>query len=134
MSFVESLRRVRRADYVRLCQVEGQCLPLRIHRCESFICRLRGLMFRRQLRSDDALLFVQPNEARWGSAIHMFFVFFSIGVVWLRGDGVVVDTALAKPFRPFYMPRKPARCFIEGPPSILSQVSIGDQLYVKADL
>jgi len=88
-------------------------------------------MFRGRLPEDEALFFVQGSEDRVGASIHMFFVFFSIGVVWLDTDGLVVDTVLAKPFRPFYAPRKPARYFVEGPPALISCVSIGERLHVE---
>ena len=116
---------------IRLCHQDGRCLPLRVRRCATFICRLRGLMFRRRLPEDEALLFVQGSEDRLGAAIHMFFVFFSIGVVWLNADGTVVDKVLAKPFRPLYAPGGPARYIVEGPPALLSWVSIGERLAIE---
>jgi hypothetical protein len=118
--------------YVRLCHADGRCLPLRVRRCETFLCKLRGLMFRGKLTEDEALFFVQGSEDRLGAAIHMFFVFFSIGVVWLDTEGLVVDTVLAKPFRPFYAPRGPARYFVEGPPEMLSWISTGERLHVES--
>lgn len=131
MSLAEGLRHLPKIGDVRLCHEDGRCLPLRVRRCESFGCRWRGLMFRRGLDADEALLFVQGSEDRMGAAIHMFFVFFALGVVWLDDDGVVVDAVLAKPFRPFYAPSDPARYFVEGPPSLLSWVSIGERLRVE---
>ncbi len=131
MSITETLSRIARNRDVCLCHEDGRCLPQRVRRCETFGCRLRGLMFRRRLAEDEALLFVQKAEGRMGVSIHMFFVFFAIGVVWLNSDGVVVDSALAKPFRPFYAPSGPARYFVEGPPSLLSQVSTGERLHLR---
>jgi hypothetical protein len=131
MRIAEALRRIPKTGEVRLCHEDGACLPLRVRRCETFTCRLRGLMFRRRLAEDEALLFVQGSEDRLGASIHMFFVFFDIGVVWLDREGSVVDTVLAKPFRPFYAPSGPARYFVEGPPSLLSWVSTGERLDVR---
>ena len=131
MSLTDALRQLPKRGAVRLCHADGRCLPLRVRRCETFTCRLRGLMFRKPLAEDEALLFVQGTEDRLGAAIHMLFVFFPIGVVWLDTAGTVVDKVLAEPFRPFYAPRGPARYFIEGPPSLLSQVSIGETLRVE---
>ena len=131
MAVARHLDRVGEARVVRLCPEDGSCLPLRVRRCDSFSCRLRGLMFRRELASDEALLFVQKAEDRMGTSIHMLFVFFPIGVVWLDAEGRVVDTVLAKPFRPLYAPQAPAQYFIEGPPSMLSEVSVGDRLRVE---
>jgi uncharacterized membrane protein (UPF0127 family) len=96
--------------------------------CARFTCRLRGLTFRRQLGDDEGLLLVGERESRLDAAIHMLFVFFPIAVVWLDGGGCVVDAQLARPFRPFYVPRASARDVLEGPPSLMESVQVGDYL------
>jgi uncharacterized membrane protein (UPF0127 family) len=101
---------------------------LSVRRCRSFLCRLRGLTFRRAIGKDEGILLVGNRESRADAAIHMFFVFFSIAVVWLDKNGKIVDTMLARPFRPFYAPRAPARDVLEGPPSLLEKVKIGDRV------
>ena len=58
----------------------------------------------------------------------MFFVFFPIAAIWLDPSGQVMDAQLARPFRPLYVPRVSARDVLEGPPSLLEQVQIGDTL------
>jgi hypothetical protein len=65
------------------------------------------------------------------AAIHMFFVFFPIAAIWLDRNGRVVDTTLARPFRPAYVPSSPAQDVLEGPPTLLERVRIGDQLRVS---
>jgi uncharacterized membrane protein (UPF0127 family) len=85
-------------------------------------------MFRRGLAEDEAYLFVEVRESVAQTAIHMLFVFFPIAVLWLDRDKMVVDKALARPFRPYYAPRSPAQYFIEGHPAMLERASIGDQL------
>ncbi|RLC67331.1 MAG: DUF192 domain-containing protein [Chloroflexi bacterium] len=107
---------------------QGELLLARVRRCTSFLCRLRGLTFRRTLDHDEGLLLIANRESRTDATIHMFFVFFPIAVVWLDQNGRVVDAKLARPFRPFYTPRAPARDVLEGPPGLLKQVQIGDQL------
>ncbi len=106
----------------------GENLARRLVRCDTFWKRGRGLMFRRALGEDEAYLFVEGRESVAQTAIHMFFVFFSIAVVWLDRDQVVVDKTLARPFRPYYAPQAPAQFFVEGHPSLLEQVSIGHRL------
>ncbi len=106
----------------------GEILVPRVERCDTFWSRGRGLMFRRRLSEDTALLFVQGRESTLDSAIHMLFVFFPIGVIWLDNEKRVVDKKVARPFRFYYAPRKPARYFIECHPTVLDQVQIGDQL------
>ncbi len=100
----------------------------RVRRCASYLCRLRGLTFRRRMDENEGLLLVGRRESRVDTAIHMFFVFFPIAAVWLDRHGRVVDAQLARPFRPFYGPRAPAQDVLEGPPSLLEKVRIGDQL------
>ncbi len=119
-------------SYVQLVRQDGTTLPLRVRRCATYLCRLRGLMFRRRLASDEGLLFVEARASRVATAIHMFFVFFPIGVVWLASDGTVVDKALALPFRPYYAPRAPAQYYLEGPPALLEWAQVGDVLDMVA--
>ena len=62
------------------------------------------------------------------TSIHMFFVFFSIAAVWIDSNGQIVDKRLARPFRPIYVPDKPARYVLETPPELIGQFNIGDQI------
>lgn len=109
-------------------ETRGKRLPGRVRYCASFLCRLRGLTFRRTLGDGEGLLLVGHRENRTDTAIHMFFVFFPIAAIWLDQNGRVVDTQLARPFRPLYVPRAAARDVLEGPPSLLEWVRVGDQL------
>ncbi len=119
------------ARFVQLRNESGDILPVQVRLCDTFLCRLRGLTFRRSLPEDEGLLFVEDKESRLGTAIHMFFVFFPIAVIWLADDGTVVDACLAKPFRPYYAPRAPARYFLEATPSLLQQVHLGEKLLIQ---
>ena len=109
-------------------ETRGNRLLGHVRRCASFLCRLRGLTFRRTLGKDEGLLLVGHRASRADTAIHMFFVFFPIAAIWLDGDGRVVDAQLARPFRPLYVPRAPATDVLEGLPALLDSVQIGDQL------
>lgn len=109
-------------------ETQGKQVLGRARRCASLPCRLRGLTFRRTLDANEGLLLVGRRESRTDAAIHMFFVFFPIAAVWLDRNGSVVDAKLARPFRPFYAPTAPARDVLEGPPSLLDRVAVGDQL------
>jgi hypothetical protein len=100
----------------------------RVRRADSFVTRLRGLTFRRRLGEDEGLWLVGRRESRVDAAIHMFFVFFPIAVLWLDAQNRVVDKVLARPFRPFYAPEKPAIGILECRPEILDQVQIGDEI------
>lgn len=105
-----------------------EVLAPEVVRCDTFWKRGRGLMFRRNLAAGQAYLFVEGRESTAQATIHMFFVFFPIAVLWLDHDRRVVDKVLARPFRPYYAPRRPAQYYIEGHPSLLERVSIGDEL------
>ncbi|MFQ3568123.1 MAG: DUF192 domain-containing protein [Aggregatilineales bacterium] len=97
--------------------------------CASFWSHFKGLQFSPRLPADEGLLFVTKHEGRSHTAIHMFFVFFPIAVVWLDGQGFVVDQALAKPWHPYYAPARPAQYFIEADPQLLERVAVGDRLH-----
>lgn len=100
----------------------------RVKLCDNFWTRFRGLQLVRHLPDDEGLLFVTGSENRANTTIHMFFMFFSIGVVWLDASGKVVDKCFAKPWRPAYAPKSPAQYFVEAKPGILDRVQIGDLL------
>jgi len=96
--------------------------------CRTFLRRGLGLMGRRPLSKGQALIFVERQESITATAITMLFVFFPIAVIWLNSDKRVVDKTLARPWRPFYAPERPARYYIEAHPSALDKVEIGDKL------
>ncbi|MFQ5408567.1 MAG: DUF192 domain-containing protein [Anaerolineales bacterium] len=100
----------------------------RVRCCAAFFCKLRGLSFRRRLAAGEGLLFVDRYESRVATAIHMLFMFFPIGVLWLDAGGRVVDTCLARPWRLIYAPRGPARYVLETSPAVLDAVQPGDTL------
>jgi uncharacterized protein len=106
----------------------GEVVLARAVWCQSFWCHFRGLMLRRHLADDEGLLFVYKRSSISETAIHMFFMFFSIGAVWIDPDGVVVDAKRARPWRPMYAPAKAARYMIEARPSVLERVKVGDHL------
>ncbi len=106
----------------------GRIILARARWCASFWCKFRGLQLVHKLDEDEGLLFVYHGESRSNTTIHMFFMLFSIGVIWMDAKGKVVDKCLAKPWRPAYAPKQPAQYFIEANPSILDSVEIGDIL------
>lgn len=106
----------------------GAVVLARARLCDTFWCRFRGLQLVRHLPDDQGLLFDVRSESRTKTTIHMLFMLFSIGVVWMDASGVVVDKCFAKPWRPVYAPASPARYFIEARPGLLERVEIGDRL------
>ena len=106
----------------------GQTIATRVTWCDTFLRRGRGLMFRRPLAEDEAYVFVEDRESVAKTTIHMFFVGFPIAVFWLDAEKRVVDKTLARPWRPYYAPSRPAQYFVECHPDALGKVEIGDRL------
>ena len=102
--------------------------PLRVKNCESFFCRLKGLMFRNSLKEDTGLLMIHGSESRANAAIHMFFVGMDLGVLWLDASRKIVDKQLAKSWQPFYTPASPAKYILEIHPERLLEFELGDIL------
>lgn len=100
----------------------------RVRLCDTFWSRFRGLQLVRHLPENEGLLFVTGSESRANTTIHMLFMLFSIGVVWLDSSGTVVDKTLAKPWRLAYAPQQPAQYFVEARPAVLERVQVGDKL------
>jgi uncharacterized membrane protein (UPF0127 family) len=102
--------------------------PLQAVYCDSFLCRLRGLMFRSGLPIGEGLLLVESRNSRVDTSIHMLFVFTDLAVIWINADFRVVDTVLARSWHPAYVPRLPAKYILEIHPSRLEEFQIGDQV------
>jgi uncharacterized membrane protein (UPF0127 family) len=113
--------------YVTVRENDRILLP-RARFCDTFVCKLRGLTFRRRLEMRDALILAEASDGTSLTSIHMMFVFFPIAAIWINSSGEVVDSRLAKPFRPVYIPRAPARYVLEGPPELLQLLRPGDQV------
>ncbi len=99
--------------------------------CAGFLCKLRGLTFRRRLGMDDVLVLAHAADSQTATSIHMMFVFCPIAAIWINSAGEVVECRLAKPFRPFYSARAPARYVLEGPPALLDVFRPGDRVRIE---
>jgi uncharacterized membrane protein (UPF0127 family) len=100
----------------------------RVRLCKGFWCHFKGLQLVPRLPDDEGLLFITDKEGRTHTAIHMFFMFFNIAVIWLDASGKVVDAKLAKVWRPAYAPAAPAQYFLEANPQLLERIKVGDVL------
>jgi uncharacterized membrane protein (UPF0127 family) len=115
--------------YVKVTETQSNSTVLpRARLCDTFFCKLRGLTFRRRLETRDALILAERSDGTSSTSIHMMFVFFPIAAIWINSAGRVVDCRLARPFRPVYIPRAPARYVLEGPPELLQLLRPGDQV------
>jgi uncharacterized membrane protein (UPF0127 family) len=105
--------------------------PARAGYCDSFLCRLRGLMFRARLALDEGLLLVERRDSRLDTSIHMFFVPFDLAVFWINSEMTVVDKVVAKSWRPAYIPKADARYTLEIHPKRFGDYEIGDMVEFK---
>jgi uncharacterized membrane protein (UPF0127 family) len=105
--------------------------PARVEFCDSFLCRLRGLMFRSRLRRDEGLLLVEKRESRLDTSIHMFFVSFHLAVFWINSENTVVDKIIAKSWHPAYFPRTDAMYTLELHPDRWGDYEIGDKVDIQ---
>lgn len=109
-------------------QIHPFAEPLIVDKCDTFFTRLRGFMFQSGVARQAGLLFYQDRENRLDSAIHMFFVNFDLGVLWLDPQRRVVDRLIARRWRPYYAPSRPAKYILEIHPDRLKDFQIGDTL------
>jgi len=114
---------------VRLVRDDGgteQVLATEVETADSFLSRARGLMFRRSIPDDYALVF-EFEEAGMRD-VHMVFVPFPLDVLWLRDDEVQRKerlsawTGLAK---------AEADRLVELPAGSADGVSVGDTVRLK---
>jgi uncharacterized membrane protein (UPF0127 family) len=102
--------------------------PIQATFCDSFLCRLRGLMFRSNLDHAEGLLLVEARDSRVDTSIHMLFVYMDLAVIWINSKNEVVDTVLARSWRPAYAPHQPAKYILEIHPDRLNEFAIGDKI------
>lgn len=98
---------------------------------DSFLSKLRGLMFRPRLDLNDGLLLVEKRNSRLDTSIHMFFVPFDLAVFWINSDLVVVDKVIAKSWRPAYMPKADAQYTLEVHPERFGDYEVGDKVEIQ---
>jgi uncharacterized membrane protein (UPF0127 family) len=78
------------------------------------------------LDKNEGLVLVEARDSRLDTSIHMFFVWTDLAIAWVNSNNEVVDTALAKAWRPFYAPSKPARYVVEFHPKRHGEFKAGD--------
>jgi uncharacterized membrane protein (UPF0127 family) len=107
--------------------------PLLVKYCDSYMCRLRGLMFSPPVPPGCGLLLIYPRDSRLESAIHMLFMRCDLAVIWINSDCQVVDKVLALKWKPAYSPTRPARFVLETHPSHLDDFDIGDRVQIRGN-
>ena len=101
----------------------GQVLASDIDIADSFLAQARGLMFRRSLADDSALVFQFDSAAK--RDVHMLFVPFAIDALWLVDNEVVAKKRL-KPW--IGLGRAAADTLIELPAGAAEAVAVGDRV------
>lgn len=105
--------------------------PAQVGYCDTFACKLRGLMFRKSLSLNEGLLLVEKRDSRLDTSIHMFFVPFDLAVFWINSEMTVVDKVIAKSWKPAYFPKADAKFTLEIHPDRFGDYEIGDKVEFK---
>jgi uncharacterized membrane protein (UPF0127 family) len=119
---------------MKIVEIRNQSNPeaiVKVKYCSSFLSKLIGLMFRKDLGRNEGIVLVEEHESRINTSIHMFFMRIDIAVFWLDKEFFVVDKVLARKWRPAYVPKHPAQYVLELHHSKIYEFSIGDQVTIN---
>jgi uncharacterized membrane protein (UPF0127 family) len=105
---------------------DGDVLASEVDVANTTLARARGLMFRRSIPDDYALVFRFPDVARRN--VHMLFVPFPLDVVWLA-DGAVEWVKTLRPWIGLGSAR--ADLMIELPAGAAADVEPGDSITIE---
>jgi len=106
---------------------ERRTLAADIETADSFLSRARGLMFRRSIPDDYALVF--RFDGVGSRDVHMVFVPFALDVLWLR-DGEVQRTERLSPWTG--LAEAEADTLVELPAGAADDVAVGDAVRLDA--
>jgi len=85
-------------------------------------------MFRTGLDRDSGIVLEVNPPGVVNASIHMFFMRFDITVIWIDQNMKVIDTNLAKKWRPYFAPKTSASYTIELHRDRLSDFHVNDQV------
>lgn len=88
----------------------------------TFLTRLKGLLGRSEMPKNTALILTPCRQ------VHTFFMRFSIGVIFLNKQGVVLHKEMLKPWRVSKLV-KDAVMVVEVEHGALERINVGDVLY-----
>ena len=107
---------------------DGTIIATNVELARSLVKQLLGLMFRRSIPSDFAMIF----DMRWEQyiGIHMLFVLFPIDLVYLDNNRQIVDLRHLRAWIGVSHSRKPARYALEMPAGMIERcgMKVGDVL------
>lgn len=104
-----------------------ETLATEVEIADSFLSQAKGLMFRRSIPDDYALVFEFDGVA--SRDVHMVFVPFALDVLWLRG-GEVQRTERLSPWTG--LAKADADQLIELPAGAADEVAVGDAIRLEA--
>ena len=105
--------------------------PLTITYCENFLCKLKGLSWKKSLLNNEGLLLVQSKDSRADSSIHMFGMFFDLAIVWINAEKKIVDVKPAYKWRSILFPQNPAQFVLEININRLNEFNKGDIIHFE---
>jgi uncharacterized membrane protein (UPF0127 family) len=109
---------------------QPQVKSIRAGYCATFLCQLRGLMFRESIPTSEGLLLVQKGEDKLSATIHMMFMRFDICAVWINKACEVVDVRYARRWGLAYAPRAAAGYVLELNAARINDFCIGDKVSI----
>lgn len=105
----------------------NETLATDVDLADTWTKKVRGLMFRRSIPADYALVF--PFNSMGRRSVHMLFVRFPLEVIWLR-DNTVEQIKTLQPWIGFGIAK--ADTLIELPAGTASAVTPGDTIQLEA--
>ena len=101
-------------------------LATEVETADSFLAQARGLMFRRSIPDDYALVF--PFDSVASRDVHMVFVPFPLDVLWLQNSEVVRKERLS----PWIgLAKAEADQLVELPAGSADEVAVGDAVQIE---
>ena len=106
--------------------------PLLSNYCDSFFCKLIGLMGKKCIAQNESITFSNSKESILESSIHMLFMRFDITVLWIDSEFKIVDKTRAKKWGLLYTPKVKAKYTVETHIDRYLDFSSGDQLVFES--
>ncbi len=114
-------------DEVELYAHRKKLFTCRLH--NTFLSRLRGLMFALRLKMGEGIVLSFPSEQQID--LHMLFVFFPLDVVWINESGRIVQ--IERDVQPFvwHVRGTRAQSVLEVRAGAARGLQVGDLLTIK---
>ena len=95
----------------------------------------KGLMFSSKKKCKKGVCLVMPSlkDAKFGSAVTMYFCFYKLEILFVNTKYKVVDKVTLMPFKSTYVPREACKYVIESYPGTFSDIKIGDKVKISRD-